>query len=162
MLERVQRRAMKYIYLTIIPHLTNQDYNSFRCCHLCSSYIYELDDVMFLINSLKLPTANFIINQFISFISSNTRFWDHLKLVHPRTTSSLHRHFYFNHIARLWNYLPVINVTLPAHIIKQKIKSYLWEHFTSHFYPDQTCSFHLLCPCYRCSRRSIPTNFNQL
>ena len=125
-------------------------------------YIYELNDVMFLINSLKLLTVNFDINQFISFISNNNRSGDHLKLVHPRTTSSLHHHFYFNRIARLWNYLPVINLTLPAHIIKQKIKSYLWEHFTSHFYPDQTCSFHLLCPCYRCSRRSIPTNFNQL
>ena len=52
-----------------------------------------------------------------------------------------------------------INIILPAHIIKQRIKSYLWEHFTSHFNTDQTCSFHLLCPCYRCSR-VIPTNFN--
>jgi len=27
---------------------------------------------------------------------------------------------------------------------------------------DQTCSFHLLCPCYRCSRQTIATNFNEL
>jgi len=124
-------------------------------------YIYELNDLMFLIKSVKLPTANFNISQYISFISSNTRSGDHQKLVHPRTTSVLDHHFYFNHIARLWNYLPVISLIPLVHIIKQRIKSYLWEHFTSHFNQDQTCSFHLLCPCYQCLRQSIPANFNQ-
>ena len=82
-----------------------------------------------------------------------------LKLVHTRTTSILHHHLY--RIARLWNYLLVISLTLPAHIIKQRKKSYHWEQFTSQFNPGQTCCFHLLCPCYWCSRQSIPTNFNQ-
>jgi len=122
-------------------------------------YIYELNDLMFFIKSLKFPTVNFNINQYISFASSNTRSSDHLKLVHPRTISALHHHFYFNCIARLWNYLPVINL---SYIIKQKIKSYLLEHFNSHFHPDQICSFHLLCPCYQYSWQSISINFNQL
>ena len=73
---------------------------------------------MFLIKSLKL---NFNIGQYISFISSNTRSGDHQKFVHPRTTSVLHHHFYFNCIARLQNFLPVINLTLPAHIVKHRI-----------------------------------------
>jgi len=125
-------------------------------------YIYEFNDIMFFIKSLKFPTDNFNISQYTSFTNSNTRSGDHLKLIHPRSTSALHHHFYFNRIARLWNYLPVINLTLPAHITKKKIKSYLWEHFTCHFHTDQTCSIHLLCPCYRCSRQTISTNFSEL
>jgi len=81
---------------------------------------------------------------------------DYVKLVHPRTTSALYHHFY---LSRLWNCLPVINLTLPAYIIKQKIKSYLSEHFNSYFHPDQIlCSFQLLCPCYRCSRQLVYLN----
>jgi len=93
----------------------------------------KFNDLMFFIKSLKFPTDNFNVSQYISFTNSNARSGDHLKLVHPRSTSALHHHFYFNCIARLWNYLPVLNLTLPAHITKKKIKSYLWEHFTCHF-----------------------------
>ena len=86
MLEHVQRRATKYIlndytssYKSILQQLQV----------LPLMYIYELNDAMFLINFLKLPTANFSINQFISlnFISSNTRSGDHLNLYIPEQHS---------------------------------------------------------------------------
>ena len=105
-------------YLIITPCHTNQGTNNSPLM-----YVYELND------SLKYPTAHFNIRQYISFTSSNTRSWDHLKL--EQHLHALHHHFYFNPIARLWNYLPAINLTLPAHIIRQKIKLHLWEQFNA-------------------------------
>ena len=117
MLEHVQRCATKYI---LNDYTSSYKSRLKQLQMLPLMYIYELDDLMFFIKSLQFPTANFNISQHISFTCSNTRSRDYQKLLHPRTTFALHHHFYFNRIARLWNYLPV---TLPAHIIKQKLKS---------------------------------------
>ena len=75
-------------------------------------YIYELNDLMFLVKSLKTPTDNFDIKNFITFNTNSTRSGSHLKLCHPRTVSVAHHHFYFIRIVRLWNmnHLPVINI----------------------------------------------------
>ena len=54
-------------------------------------YVYELNNLMFLVKSLKSPTDNFDIK---------------------------------NH--RFYNYLPVINLSLPINVIKQQITNYLW------------------------------------
>jgi len=35
-----------------------------------------------------------------------------------RTSSANNHHFYFNQIVRLWNQLPVIDLSLPPHIIQ--------------------------------------------
>ena len=110
--------------------------------------IYELNDLMFLIKSLNTPTDNFDIRNFISFNTNSTRSGSHLKLCHPRTVSTTHHHFYFNQIIRLWNHLPVINLSLPPYVIKQKLTKHLWDHFTVNFNSDQSRSFHLLCPCH--------------
>ena len=59
---------------------------------------------MFLIKSLKLPTANFNISQYILFISSNTRSGDHQKLVHPRTTLFCTIIFTLTVLPEIWNY----------------------------------------------------------
>ena len=71
--------------------LINQDYYS-----LPLMYIYELNDLMFLMKSLNAPTENFDIKDFISFNTSNTRSGSHLKLCHPRALSTNHNHLYFN------------------------------------------------------------------
>ena len=60
-LERVQRRATKYI---------QNDYTSYKSRILQLNllplmYIYELNDLMILIKSLNAPTENFDINDFI-------------------------------------------------------------------------------------------------
>ena len=122
-------------------------------------YIYELNDLMFLIKSLNTPTDYFDIRHYISFNTNSTRSGSHLKLCHPRTVSATHHHFYFNRIVRLWNHLPVINLSSPPYVIKQKLTKHLWDHFMVNFNPNQSCSFHLLCPCHRCSRQPVSTNF---
>jgi len=89
-LERVQRIATKYI---LNDYTSSYKSRLQQLQMLPLMYVYELNDMMFLIKSLKYPTANFNIRQHISFTSSNTRSGDHLKLVHSRTTSALHHHF---------------------------------------------------------------------
>ena len=79
--------------------LINQDYYSYVNL-LPLMYIYELNDLMFLIKSLNTPTENFDIKDFISFNTSSTRSGSHLKLCHPRALSTNHHHFYFNRIVR--------------------------------------------------------------
>ena len=141
--------------------LINQDYYSYVNL-LPLMYIYELNDLMFLIKSLNTPTENFDIKDFISLNTSNTRSGSHLKLCHPRAQSTNHHHFYFNRIVRLWNHMPVIDISLPSHVIKQNLTKYLWNHFTANFNSDQSCTYHYLCLCYRCSRQPISYNFHDL
>ena len=49
--------------------------------------------------------------------------------------------FYFNQIVRLWNHLPVINLSLPPHVIKQKLTKHLWDHFTVNFNSDRSITY---------------------
>ena len=99
---------------------------------------------------------------YITFARGNTRSGINQKLNHPRTSSVTQHHFYFNRIARLYNYLPVIDLSLSTSTIKYRLTNYLWSHFTNNFNPERACTFHLLCPCHRCSRAPISTNFNKL
>ena len=102
------------------------------------------------------------IKDFISFNTSSTRSGSHLKLCHPRALSTNHHHFYFNRIVRLWNHMPVIDISLPSHVIKQNLTKYLWNHFTANFNSDQSWIYHYLCPCYQCSRQPASSNFLNL
>jgi len=86
-------------------------------------YIYEINDIIFLIKSLNVPTGNFDIRKHIVFNNNATRSGSHLKLCHPRTSSAINHHFYFNQIVRIWNQLPVIDLLSP-YIIKQLTKIY--------------------------------------
>ena len=73
-------------------------------------YIYELNDLMFFVKSLQSPHPYFDIRQFVQFASNNTRSAAAHKLVQSHSHTSLHHHFYFTRIVRLWNYLPVIDM----------------------------------------------------
>ena len=81
-------------------------------------YIYEINDLMFVIESWQSPMDNFEIRDHITFIRNSTRSGTHHKLAHPRTTSIIQRLFYFNRIVRLYNHLTVIDISLPINTIK--------------------------------------------
>ena len=146
-LEQVQRRATKFIL---------NDYSSSykaRLVHLQLlplMHWFEFLDIMFLIKCIKDPPDNFNIFEFIQFVSSSTRSGSNNKLVISLTCSSKVRHFYFNRIARLWNRLPHIDLSLSLLAIKHNIYSILWQNFVHHFESDSTCTFHLVCPCNNC------------
>ena len=124
-------------------------------------YIYELNDIMFLVKSLISPTDNFDIKNYITFASNSTRSGVYKKLVHPMISNVTQHHFYFNRIIRLHNYVPVINLSLPINIIKKQIIKHLWSQFSINFNSETPCTFHILCPCHHCSNQPISSNFNQ-
>ena len=96
-------------------------------------YIFELVDVMFFIKSLKAPTSNFNITDYVTFSSSTTRSSSGLKLIHNFSSNNKVRNFYFNRLARLWNSFPIIDLHLPINTIKGQLKQYLWKHFMNNF-----------------------------
>ena len=153
MLECIQRRVTKYIL---------NDYNSSYKSRLQQlnllplMYIYKLHDLIFFIKSLKSPTDNFNINHHITFASSTTRSGIHQKLIHPRTSTVTQHHFYFNRITRLYNCSPVLDLSSSTNTIKHHLTIYFWTHFTDNFNSERACTYHFLCPCYRCSREPIP------
>ena len=69
LLERVQRRATKYILNNY-----NLSYEShLKQLHLLPlMYTYELNDLLFFIKSLKFPTSYFDISKYIRFSNYST------------------------------------------------------------------------------------------
>ena len=104
-LERVQRRATKYI----LNDFTS-DYKSrlIQTQLLPLTYILDLNDVMFFIKSLRNHHDGFIINNYIKFVTGNTRSASSNKLHQTRSTNNINNNFYFNRLPRIWNALPIL------------------------------------------------------
>ena len=94
-LERIQRRATKFIL---------NDYSSSYRSRLSElkllplMYWFEIQDLMFLVKSLKEPSDNFNIKYHINCVTGRTRSSCNNKLAKHYNAS---RHFYFNRITRL-------------------------------------------------------------
>ena len=151
MLERVQCRATKYIL--------NNNKLSYKSrleqLHLLPlMYTYELNDLLFFIKSLKSPSPHFDINQYIQFSNHSTRATSAHKLTHS-SSFTLHQHSFFSKIIRLWNSVPVIDLSLPTDLIKKHLTIFFWEKFSVNFTLDYPCSFHLVCPCHRCTKLPV-------
>ena len=147
-LERVQRRATKYIL---------SDYSSDYKSRLITlkllplMYVYELNDIMFFIKSCKSPSSHFNIYDHLKFTNSSTRSSEHSKLLHTNSTSNISRHFYFCRLPRLWNALPHIDLNSSLPTIKYKLYTYFWQYFINNFNSNCVCTFHFLCPCSQCT-----------
>ena len=157
--ECVQRRATKFIL---------QDYQSDYKLWLTTLNIlplslwFEYLDFLFLLKCLQHPPDHFNIFNFIQFVSSNTHSSSasKLKRILPHSSQNCIHFFYFNRVVRIWNSLPVINLSLSASTIKLKIKAFLWEYFLTEFDPSRTCTWFLCCPCQQCCCKT-KINFNQ-
>ena len=113
LLERVQRRATKYILNDY-----NLSYESrLKQLHLLPlMYTYELNDLLFFIKSLKFPTSYFDISKYIQFSNYSTRATSAHKLNYSNSrTSSTYPYSFFNRIIRLWNTAPVIDLSFHRH-----------------------------------------------
>ena len=64
-------------------------------------YAYELNDLMFLIKTLKFPSTRFAISEYLQFVDHNTRAASTHKLSHHRIKSSSYHTSYFNRIIQL-------------------------------------------------------------
>ena len=146
-IERVQRRATKQI---LLDYTSNYRVRLLKLSMLPLMYWLELNDLMYFIKALKYPSDNFSVLSFVSFSKVGTRASTAHKLVHNYSRTTTYRHFYFNRLVRLWNSLPFIDLSQSLQCIKSKLLSYLWDHFTNHFNPDNPCTLHYLCPCSSC------------
>lgn len=153
-IEQLQRRATKYILQDF-----SSDYKSrlLALSILPLMMLYELYDIMFFISNVKKPSESFNILSHVSFSTANTRSGSH-KLIHTRPISNSQRHFYFSRLVRLWNSLPIVDLSLSVETIRSKVTTFLWSIFVTQFVSSNTCSFHFLCPCSRCM--SIPKSPN--
>ena len=86
-------------------------------------YIFELADIMFFIKSVKCPTDKFNILDYIEFNTGPTRSAKQ-KLRHKQANTNLVMNSYFYRLPRLWNSLPVIDLSCSLAVIKQKLKAY--------------------------------------
>ena len=120
-------------------------------------YTFKLQDILFAIKSLKSPTNQFNINNFITFNSSNTRSGACNKLLIPQHLNNTARHSYFHRLPSLWNAVPIIDLNVSIDVLKSKLKSFLWNHFLMNFDDSNNCTFHFLCPCRTCHQSKPPT-----
>ena len=125
-------------------------------------YLFELCDIIFVIKSLKNPNHILQYYNYIQFHSSSSRFSHANKLIHHRSTNLATHHFFFNRVPRLWNVLPIINMSLPTSTLISKLKTYFWQHLEKNFDSTNHCTFHLLYPCSTCSNISTQVNFQNL
>ena len=147
--ERIQRRATNFIL-----DGSSQDYKS---CLITLGlfplmYFFEMNDIFLFMTCLKAPPLNINILNNVTFNrnstrsgSSNTR-----KLQHTSSSSCIIRCFYFNRLPLLWNSLPALDLDQPPFTIKSQVRNCFWNHFISHFDPQDSCTYHCLCPCSNC------------
>ena len=129
LLERVQRRATKYI---LNNYTSNYKERLLRLKLLPLMYIYDLVDIMFFIKSVKFPSEKFNMLNFVEFISGPTRSAGY-KLRHMIASKYSVMNSYFYRIPRLWNSLPLIDLSQTLQTIKFKLKNYFWNHFVNNF-----------------------------
>ena len=84
-------------------------------------YWLELQDILYLIKCFNDLSDNFnILNilNFLSFAQLNTRSTARNKLRVSFNKTSHSHHFYFNRIVRLWNALPLLDLSLSFSALK--------------------------------------------
>jgi len=97
-------------------------------------YMFELQDLLFAIKSIKCPTSQFNIQDYIDFSSASTRSGASNKLVNTHHLNNISRHFYFHRLPALWNAMPTFNLDLPFHLLKSKLKVFHWDKFITILY----------------------------
>ena len=148
--ERIQRRATKFI---LQDYLSSYKDRLITLNLLPLSIWFEYLDFTFLLNCLLNPPDHFNIFNYIQFVSGNTRSSSASKLkciLQCSSRNNIH-FFYFNRVVKIWNSLPVINLSFSIATIKKHTKAFLWEYFLTKFDPLHTCSWFLCCPCQLCS-----------
>ena len=115
LLERVQRRANKYILNDFTSDYRDRQV-SFQLLPLMM--IYELLDIMYFVKSLKIPNDCFNISNYLKFTTHSTRS-SNIRLVHTRSSNNTSIDIQFILTVHL-DYacaLPSINLDLPNNLI---------------------------------------------
>ena len=107
-------------------------------------YIYDLADIMFFIKSLKFSTCKFNILGYVEFSSNPTISVGH-NLKHKSGSTNCVMNSYFFCLPKLWNSLPVIDLSHSITSINFKLKNHFWDYFINNFINNNFCTYHYLC-----------------
>ena len=121
----------------------------------------KLPILCFFANSIKNPSQRFNILNYVDFSTGSTRSAGS-KLYHKTASTNSTMNSYFYRLPKLWNCLPIIDLSWPLHEIKLKLKKYFWNHFIANFDSNIPCTLHYLCPCTRCSKSPATCNYDYL
>ena len=157
-LELVQRRATKFIV-----NSAGLDYRQRLIeLHLLPLMMeFEMADILFLVKSLKYPSDNFNIQDFVQFCSLPTRSSTYFKLMHPFCRNADERNHFFNRIPRLWNSLPSLDLHLPLSSLKLKLREIFWIQILIHLMNAHTTIYVHVTSALKCPYpHSSPTIFD--
>ena len=124
LLERVQRRAIKFI---LSDYSSDYKTRLIQLGMLPLMYILEIADIVFFIKSINNPSEKFNNLDFVDFSAGSTRSAN-TKLYHKTARTNITMN-YFYHLPRLWNHLPIIDLSRPLNEIKLKLKIFLESLF---------------------------------
>ena len=85
-------------------------------------YLFELHDILFAIKSIKTPTIQFNITNYINFSSTSIRLGANKKLILPHHLNNTSRHSYFHRLSPLWNTMPIFDLDMTFNKLKSKLK----------------------------------------
>ena len=127
------------------------------------SLMQPLAACFFILLVILTSMTMYLSSFFFSFSTGATRS-SSIKLRHNKCTINKVHHFYFNRsrISHLWNSIPIIDLSLSFSTIKQRIKTYFWEHLMINFHSDDPHKLYSLCPCSSCAPINFPMNYDHL
>ena len=111
------------------------------------SLSFEYLHILFLIKCVN-SRCHFNIFKFIQFVCSSTRSSTHVKL---KSLIPLVSKIHLNFTVKLWNALPVSDISLSMSESQHKMKIFLWSCFLNHFDSDIVCTGH-----YHNSSKFVP------
>ena len=120
-------------------------------------YCLELNDLMFFMSSYKNPCDHFLILNLIRIY--NTRSSSTKSPLCQNQSSEKHL---LPSITQGLELFPSINPDSPTSSIKLSIISHMFNHFSSFFNPDNSCTYHFLCPCNSCFMLSVQIMCHQI
>ena len=126
LIEQIQRRATKFI----LNDYSSNYFNRLKQLNLLPLiYIFELNEIIFILKSLKYPSPSFNIINYISFADGNTKSSTRSKMIHVRNNNNTSRHIFFNRIPPLWNTLSPMDLSLSITTNKRKVYNFYGHIF---------------------------------
>ena len=106
-------------------------------------YIYNLADIMFFykiteISKFKVQYST-IINSCLNYVQFTSGLLDQLKYMSEPTNSVINSYFFC--LPKLWNSLPIIDLSESIALINFKLKNYSWEHIIYNFNSNNFCTY---------------------
>ena len=123
LIERVQRCATKFILSDYKSRLIQSRDPTWYAILM---HIYEIADILFFIKSLRNPKDKFNILNYFNFTTRPSG----TKLYHKTAHINAFLTFYYFGLPRLWNSLPIIDLSLSLAVANQaKIEEILMDSF---------------------------------